>query len=106
MVGDVVLAPFPYTDLSQDVTRPALVLASAGMDDWIICQITSSPLARTRDIAIHPSDMQSGRLAPGSHVRPERLITMSESIFRRTVGRITDAKRAEVLAAVRALFTD
>ena len=99
------MAPFPYTDLSQAIIRPALVLASAGMDDWIICQITSSPQARIRDIAINASDMQSGRLAPGSHVRPERLITMSGSIFRRTVGRVTDAKQAEVRDAVRALLS-
>ncbi len=29
-VGDVVIIPFPYSDLSQSKRRPALVLAEAG----------------------------------------------------------------------------
>ena len=104
MVGDVVLTRFPYTDLSQTTIRPALVVASAGMDDWIVCQITSSSQARAQDIGISPSDMQSGWLVAGSHVRPERLVTLNESVFMRTVGRVTDAKQAEVRAVVRSLF--
>ena len=104
MVGDIVLTPFPYTDLSQATIRPGLVLASVDMNDWILCQVTSSSQARARDIAIAPADMQSGRLTAGSHVRPERLITLNESVFQRIIGRLTDAKLAEILAAVRSLF--
>ena len=104
MVGDIVLTPFPYTDLSQATIRPGLILASLDMNDWVLCQITSSSQARARDIAIASGDMQSGRLTAGSHVRPERLITLNESVFQRTIGRLTDAKLAEILAAVRSLF--
>ena len=104
MVGDIVLTPFPYTDLSQATIRPGLVVASVDMNDWILCQITSSSQARARDIAIAHGDMQSGGLTAGSHVRPERLITLNESVFQRTIGRLTDAKLAEILAAVRSLF--
>ena len=105
VVGDIVMTPFPYTDLRQVKKRPALVLASVGMNDWILCQITSSSQARAQDIAISPSDMQSGHLVAGSHVRPERLVTMNASVFERTVGHITDAKQAEVRDAVRSLFS-
>ena len=42
MVGDVVLTPFPFTDLSQTKIRPAVVLADVGMQDWVLCEITSS----------------------------------------------------------------
>ena len=104
MVGDIVLTPFPYTDLSQATIRPGVILASVDMNDWVLCQITSSSQARARDIAIDPGDMQSGRLTAGSHARPERLITLNESVFQRTIARLTDAKLAEILAVVRALF--
>jgi hypothetical protein len=40
-VGDVVIIPFPYSDLSQSKRRPALVLAEAGRGDFLLCQITS-----------------------------------------------------------------
>lgn len=39
-VGDVVIIPFPYSDLSQSKRRPALVLAGVGRGDFVLCQIT------------------------------------------------------------------
>ena len=43
--GAVVLVPFPFSDLSRAKMRPAVVLAEAGRNDWILCQITSNPTA-------------------------------------------------------------
>lgn len=37
-VGDVVIIPFPYSDLSQSKRRPALVLAGVGRGDFLLCQ--------------------------------------------------------------------
>jgi len=50
-IGQVVLVPFPFSDLSRTKMRPAVVLADAGRDDWILCQVTSNPwrLARARN---------------------------------------------------------
>jgi mRNA interferase MazF len=39
--GEVVVVPFPFTDLSSAKVRPALVLASLTRGDLILCQITS-----------------------------------------------------------------
>ena len=41
--GDVVVVPFPFSDLSTSKRRPALVLADLAGDDLILCQITSGP---------------------------------------------------------------
>ena len=38
--GDVVVVPFPFSDLSQSKRRPALIIASLEGDDAILCQIT------------------------------------------------------------------
>jgi hypothetical protein len=38
--GDVVVIPFPFSDLSQSKRRPALVLAVLQGDDLILCQIS------------------------------------------------------------------
>ena len=104
MVGDVVLAPFPFTDLSEIKVRPAVVVADVGTQDWVLCQITSSSPAEGRHIPIGPTDMKRGTLRRRSWVRPDRLYTVNERVFRHTVGRISAAKHAEIIDAVRSLF--
>ena len=42
--GNVVVVPFPFSDLSQAKRRPALVLTSLEGDDLILCQITSQQI--------------------------------------------------------------
>ena len=108
MVGDIVWAPFPFSDLSQAKLRPVLIVADVrdGRErDWIVCEITSGRASHAREIPITSGDMKSGRLRRrNSRVRPDRLTTLDEGIFQRTIGRLTDTKLAEITAAVRNLF--
>ncbi len=41
--GDVVVTPFPFSDLQVAKRRPALVVATFPGDDVLLCQITSQP---------------------------------------------------------------
>ena len=50
--GTVVLVPFPFSDLSQSKLRPSIVLADAGREDWILCQVTSNPYGDPRALAL------------------------------------------------------
>ena len=43
--GQVVVLPFPFSDLTRNKFRPALLLAEVGRGDWIACQITSNAFA-------------------------------------------------------------
>ena len=104
MVGDVVLAPFPFTDLTGVKIRPVVILAEVGMKDWIVCEITSSPQTRPQYIEIRRPDLRSGRLRSRSWARPDRLMTLNERLFIRVIGHLADSKQAEIAAAVRALF--
>ena len=107
MVGDIVIVRFPYTDLSNARIRPGLLVADVRHDqqpDWVVCRITTQSLPGSGQIALEPNDLVVGQLAQDSWVRPDRIMTMNEQIFRNTVARLTDAKLAEILAAVRSLF--
>ena len=40
--GQVVLMPFPYTDLNGSKLRPVLMLRRASLfDDWLVCMVSS-----------------------------------------------------------------
>jgi mRNA interferase MazF len=69
--GAVVLVRFPFSDLSQAKLRPALVLADAGRDDWILCQVTSKPYGDIRAIELEDTGFATGSLRVLSYARPE-----------------------------------
>ncbi len=54
--GDIVIMPFPFSDLSASKKRPALVIASLAGDDVILCQITSRPIRDRYALAIEEKD--------------------------------------------------
>jgi hypothetical protein len=68
--GSVVLVAFPFSDLSASKLRPAVVLASAGLGDWILCQVTSNSYSDARAIRIEDADFCVGALQRVSFARP------------------------------------
>ena len=73
--GDVVIIPFPFSDLSQSKRRPALVIAPLEGNDAILCQITSKNIRDTYAISIDDADFASGSLKQPGNIRPNRLFT-------------------------------
>jgi mRNA interferase MazF len=98
--GEVVLVPFPFTDLSQSKVRPAICLADAGKGDWVLCQITSNRYGDTTAVPLDAPDFASGGLLVASFARPGKLFTANAAILVRSVGRLNDAAFQRVLDAV------
>jgi len=91
--GDVVVVPFPFTDLTSTKVRPALVLASLSRGDLILCQITSQAAGHPEAIPILAVDFEpGGGLSRASFALPHRLVTANESCVRRAVGRLKPTK--------------
>lgn len=72
--GDVVVIPFPFSDLSQAKRRPALVVAFLEGNDLILCQITSQRIKDKYAISLGDSDFETGGLKQLSNIRPNRLL--------------------------------
>ncbi|HEX5082705.1 MAG TPA: type II toxin-antitoxin system PemK/MazF family toxin [Blastocatellia bacterium] len=90
--GDVVVVPFPFSDLSANKRRPALVVAALTGDDVILCQITSRAVTDNYAIPLSKTDFSSGGLQQDSNARPNRLFTADSSIILYQAGRLNDAK--------------
>ena len=79
--GDIVVIPFPFSDLSGSKKRPALVLADLHGDDIILCQITSQQTKDKYAIAIQDSDFKTSKLTTPSNIRPNRIFTADKNII-------------------------
>jgi mRNA interferase MazF len=96
MKGDVVVIPFPFSDLSGSKRRPALVVADWGGDDVMLCQITSQSKRDGQEVTLTERDFATGRLPIASHIRPNKVFTADRRIIRYVAGRIDAAKYREV----------
>lgn len=86
--GDIVVVPFPFSDLSASKRRPALVLADLKGDDIILCQITSQHIKDNYAIVLNNNDFIKGSLNKQSNIRPNRIFTADKHIITRKVGTI------------------
>ena len=98
--GSIVLARFPFTDLSGEKRRPALVVSrdNERRPDLVVCFITSVP-RRGPDLAPLAATAGTG-LKVLSVVRFDKLATLDRSVI---TGKLGDAP-ADWLAAHRATF--
>jgi mRNA interferase MazF len=102
--GDVVVLPFPFSDLSATKKRPALVVANLAGDDLILCQITSEPRVDDYSIVLTDKDFYSGSLHLSSIIRPNRLFTADISLILYNIGALKEHKIKEVEKGIIRIF--
>ena len=105
-VGDVVLVPFPYTNLESAKKRPALVAGLAEFGDVILCQITSRPFSSSNAVAIEAGDISGVGLTRNSFARPDKLFTADPAIALRKLGRLDANLTQRVRAKIVTIFTE
>lgn len=98
--GDVVVLPFPFTDLSSSKKRPAIILADIKGDDYFMLQITSQNVKDSYAISLLETDFQSGSLHRDSNIRPNKIFTLDRNLILYKIGHLTDAKIDECVQKV------
>jgi mRNA interferase MazF len=92
--GQIVLVPFPFTDLSGAKLRPVLMLrkASAQFDDWLVCMVSSQlhQVDSQIDEILTPSDpdFAATGLKVSSVLRLCRLAVLESSLLMGSLGEI------------------
>ena len=98
--GDVVILPFPFSDLSASKKRPALVLATPKDDEAIVCQITSQSSRIEYAISLTETDFSQGKLKEASYIRPNHLFMAEPKIIAYCAGKLKPEKIEEVIQGV------
>jgi mRNA interferase MazF len=96
--GQIVLVPFPFTDLSEAKLRPVLMLrrASVQFDDWLVCMVSSQLQQADEQIdeILSPSeaDFAATGLKVPSVLRLSRLAVLESSLLVGSLGSISDER--------------
>jgi mRNA interferase MazF len=104
MKGQVVIIPFPFSDLSGSKRRPALVIADWGGEDVILCQITSKSKFDGIEIPLEEDDFDSGNLPVSSNIRPNKIFTADKRTIVGQAGHISSAKYDSVVKVISKLI--
>ena len=98
---DIVLLPFPYSDLAGAKQRPALIISNQRLnrtEDRICCLITSN--APIDGLILANADFVRGSLPFQSWVKPQRLFTVNRRIIRKKLCSVTPSFHGKVLRAL------
>ena len=98
---DIVLIPFPYSNLTNSKQRPALIISNKKMEkmqDMICCLVTRNP---SKDcILIKKACFEEGKLPFKSWIKPYRIFTIHKGIIKRRLCTITNDFYDEVLGEI------
>ena len=95
--GVVVLTPFPFTDLSGNKIRPAVVISSsARKGDDIIVAFISSIITEPIETDLHlirkeHSDFKQTGLKTDSIIKLDKLATISKEVILGALGSLSDS---------------
>jgi mRNA interferase MazF len=98
--GDVVIIPFPFTDLSGSKKRPAFVAVDLNGDDIIVCQITSKFKTDSFALSVSAHDFISGSLPVDSFIRPNKIFTADKNCILSVAGHLSENKIRDALNAI------
>jgi len=91
---DIILIPFPYSDLSQEKRRPAIIISDSEYnthnEDVICCAITSNPREYHQSIEINSKDLDDGNLMYNSRVKPLKIFLKMAMVKQMTIKKILE----------------
>ena len=101
--GDVILVPFPFTDLQQSKQRPAVIVSGARYHaerpDLILMAVTSQVRSPPAFGETTLRDWQAAGLLKPSVIKPV-LATLDQRLARKTLGRLSETDRSALKAAL------
>jgi len=104
--GEIVIVPFPFSDLSSIKQRPVLILSKDTnnkiSDDIITCGITSNLKDTKYSVLIDNNYLEKGEIPSKSRIKVDKLFTLDKNIVKKKIAKINK----KTLLKVREKFLD
>ena len=98
---DIILVPFPYSDMSQVKKRPSIIVSNHYYNsknmDVICCAVTSNPKNYDKSVEIVNEDLDNGELKYDSRVKPTKISTLDKRIIIKKLAQLNIAKSKEIV---------
>lgn len=89
---DIVLVPFPFSDLRTAKFRPVIVMSNDDYNkkfrDFIVIPLTSNPSVRDHTVQVTSKEMATGSLPLASVAKVDKIFSLEQSLVRTTFGRL------------------
>jgi len=90
--GDIIIVPFPFSDLRGTKQRPVLVLSKTeyndACEDVVTCGITSNKKDSKYAVLIDNKDLIEGQIPTSSRIKVDKLFTLEKTIIIKKIARV------------------
>ncbi len=100
--ADIILIPFPFTNLTDTKIRPCLVLLESEYDVTVSFITTQTGWNDKNSVTIKP--LSTNGLKKESLVRLNKLATIDKELIMGEIGRLTDAERNKINQKLKEIF--
>jgi len=102
--GEIVIVPFPFSNLSSIKNRPVLILSknsdNKSSENIITCGITSNIKDMKYSVLINNEDLEKGMIPSKSRIKVDKLFTLDKSIIKKRIAKIN----SKVLISIKKEF--
>ena len=106
---DIVLVPFPFSDLSGRKVRPVLILSNDAYNrqsaDVVVCGLTTNLNPTPYSIIVGPMDVERpGTLRHRSKIKADTIASLEQSILIKRIARLKFSVFERVIAEIESLI--
>ncbi len=105
---DIVLFPFPFSNLEQEKVRPAIIISNNKFNnnslDRIMVPLTSVLKKKPYSASVLQEDLISGRLVTKSIIRADKIFSLEKDLIKVRIGVISNKKFKEIIEKIKRMF--
>ncbi|MAG02819.1 MazF family transcriptional regulator [Candidatus Pacearchaeota archaeon] len=105
---EIVLLPFPFSNLEGTRVRPALVVSNDELnkksEDCIIVPLTTVIKEELYSVVINQEDLSSGRLLKSSRIRTDKIFSVKKDLVTMKIGVVNDDVLEKVKKEIQNMF--
>ena len=105
---EIVLLPYPFSDLARKKVRPALVVSNNNIngnsEDCIMIPLTSVIKDEPYSVVVNQEDLSTGKLLKQSRARADKIFTVEKALIFMKLGTVSDKIFGKIKSEIMNLF--